>query len=113
VKRIFIFACFSWNPETDKFPERLHICVWHSRLPLLSPQENNPSANHTENNFPFMYSQKYLAMQTKYFQCSVLSRIMIFWREVQYKMQPFSSQHREQHISKRNYEISVVHARDS
>ncbi len=33
---------------------------------------------------------------------------MIFWREVQYLIQPFSSQHREQHISKWNYAISVV-----
>ncbi len=34
--------------------------------------------------------------------------IMIFWREVQYLMQLFSCQHREQNIFKRNYEITVV-----
>ncbi len=32
---------------------------------------------------------------------------MIFWREVQDLLQPFSCQQREQHISKRNYEITV------
>ncbi len=82
VKRIFIFACFSWNPETDKFSERLHICVWHSRLPLLSSQENIPSqcyCDHTANKFPFMYPQKRfsqasLLISTKYFQ----NRIIMF-----------------------------------
>ncbi len=34
--------------------------------------------------------------------------IMIFWREARYQMQPFSCRHRERHISKRNYEITVV-----
>ncbi len=33
---------------------------------------------------------------------------MIIFREVHYKMQPFSCQHREQNIYKQNYEISVL-----
>ncbi len=33
---------------------------------------------------------------------------MIFRKEVQFLMQSFNCQHREQHISKRNYEITVV-----
>jgi hypothetical protein len=33
---------------------------------------------------------------------------MIFYREVQYLMQTFSCQHRKQHISKRNYKISLL-----
>jgi hypothetical protein len=34
--------------------------------------------------------------------------IMIFCREVFYKMQLFSCKHREQHISKRHFEITVI-----
>jgi hypothetical protein len=30
------------------------------------------------------------------------------WYSVEYKMQPFSCKHREQHISKQDYEISPV-----
>jgi hypothetical protein len=33
---------------------------------------------------------------------------MIFCREGQYQMQPFICQHREQNISKQNYEITEV-----
>ncbi len=64
--------------------------------------------------FQNRFSQVSLIISTKYFQKNriimhVLSGIMLFWREVQYlHMQPYSCQHREQHISKRNYEISVV-----
>ncbi len=40
---------------------------------------------------------------------NVLSGIMIFCREVQFiMMQPFSHQHREQYISKQNYDITAV-----
>jgi hypothetical protein len=38
----------------------------------------------------------------------IISGIMIFQREVQYLMQPFSCQHGEQYISKKNYEITIV-----
>ncbi len=37
---------------------------------------------------------------------------MIFCREVQYKMQPFTCQHRELHISKQNYEITPRYGRE-
>ncbi len=53
---------------------------------------------------PKKISQASLLISSKYFH---QSGIIIFSREVQYWMQPFSCQQREQHIPKRNYEITV------
>jgi hypothetical protein len=61
-----------------------------------------------------MYSQKRISpasllISTKYFYNRIIMSVCNYGihKIVQYKMQPFSCQHREKHISKQNYEISV------
>jgi hypothetical protein len=48
-----------------------------------------------------------LQISSKYFQNIIIMFCLELWYSVDYKMQPFSCQHREQHISKQDYEISV------
>ena len=54
--------------------------------------------------FPKKICQASLLISTKYFQ----NWIRMFCLELWYSVEKYICQHREQHISKRNYEISVV-----
>jgi hypothetical protein len=65
----------------------------------------------TANNFQLCISKERFSLasiQQNTSNYNVLSEIKIFCREVQYQMRPFSCQHWEQHIYKRNYGTKTV-----
>jgi hypothetical protein len=69
--------------------------------PDLTRRLNILPGPHIANNFPLCIPKIYLAKPIIMFCLELLYSI-------EYKMQPFSFQHREQHISQQDYEISVV-----